>query len=126
MGRDFFASGGENFSPSREADVDECAQLVRRAAEPAKIGERTGTQIERAALRLDLTPNQVKKLWYRERRAIEHHEFVRIQNTVARLECRRELRRKLRADIADQIAPMDERKAGPLVGMARKDGLETD
>ena len=126
MTRDFFASGGEFPSPSREADVNECALLVRRAAEPAEIGERTGTQIERAALRLQMTANQVKKLWYRERRAIEHHEYLRIQNVVARLECRRELRRELRAEIADHLRPVGEREAGPLVGMARKAGLEDE
>ena len=126
MRGDFFDRAGENFAPNREATIDECALLVRRAAEPAQIGERTGTQIERAALRLQMTANQVKKLWYRERRAIEHHEYLRIQNVVARLECRRELRRELRAEIADHLRPVGERAAGPLVRMARKPRLETD
>jgi hypothetical protein len=126
MDRTNYTRAGEFSSPSREADVNECALLVRRAAEPAEIGERTGTQIERAALRLQMTANQVKKLWYRERRAIEHHEYLHIQNTVARLECRRDLRRELRAEIADHLRPVGERAAGPLVRMARKPRLESD
>jgi hypothetical protein len=125
LDRNFFSRAGEN-EASRETTVEECAQLVRRAAAPAEIGERTGTQIERAALRLGMTANQVKKLWYRERRAIEHHEYVRIQSIVARLEGRRALRRELRAEINDRLRAVDERAAGPLVGLARKPSLEPD
>ena len=124
MTRDFFASGGEFPSPSREADVNECALLVRRAAEPAEIGERTGTQIERAALRLNMTANQAKKLWYRERRAIEHHEYLRICAAVARLEERREQRRQLRAQIDHQIGKPDQHEAGPAIGMFAARRLE--
>ena len=120
----FRVPGGENYEPSREATVQECAQLVRRAAEPAAIGERTGTQIERAALRLEMTANQVKKLWYAERRAIEHHEYLRIHAAVSRLEERRAQRRLLRAQIDDQIRESAERETGPLERMARKPGLE--
>jgi hypothetical protein len=122
--RKFFAPPGEFSSPSRETTVDECAFLVRRAAEPAELGERTGTQIGRAALRLAMTPNQVKKLWYRERRAIEHHEFLRIHAAVSRLEERRAQRRELRAEIDDQIGNVDQRDAGPLVAMARAPRLD--
>ena len=126
MSGNLFGRYGEKFSPSRETTVDECAVLVRRAAEPAEIGERTGTQIERAALRLEMTANQVKKLWYRERRAIEHHEYLRIQTAVSRLEERREQRRQLRAQIDHQIGKPDERDAGPVGGMFAARRLDTD
>lgn len=125
MRRDFFARTGENPSQGSEDLVELMARWVRRVAEPAEIGERTGTQVNRSAVRLGMTPNQVKKLWYRERRTIHAHEYLRVKRVVEALDCRREQRRQLRADIADQVAPVDERGAGPLVGMARKDGLET-
>ena len=126
MRGDFFDRAGENFAPNREATIDECALLVRRAAEPAQIGERTGTQIERAALRLNMTANQAKKLWYRERRAIEHHEYLRICAAVARLEERREQRRQLRAQIDHQIGKPDQHEAGPAIGMFAARRMEKD
>ena len=126
MSGNLFGRGGEFSSPTREDTIEEYAQLMRKAAEPARIGERTETQQARAAQALGMTRNQVKKAWYRERRKVEAHELLRARLIVARLEDARARRQQLRRDIRDQISPLDERDAGPLVGMARAPGLDTD
>ena len=124
MTRDFFALGGD--FPSPDGVKDEMAQLVRKAAEPAQIGERTGTQIQRAAVRLGQSVNWTRKFWYRERAAVDAYELLRTRAIVARLEERRRVRAELRDQISQQAGLVDQRDVGPLVGMARKTGPQED
>lgn len=126
MTKETYARGGENPSQGSEDLVDLMARWVRQIAEPAQIGERTGTQINRSAVRLGMSPNQVKKLWYRERRTLHAHEYLHVKRVVESLEGRRELRRQLRDQIHDQISSVDERDPGPLERMARKQSLDDD
>ena len=126
VSRNFFVPFGEKFAPTREETVEEAALLVRRCAEPAQIGERTKTQQLRAARRLHMTPNQIKKIWHRERRAIPTHEYLHIKATVARLEERRRKRAELRDQVREQAGLVDQHEAGPLERMARDTSLDTD
>ena len=126
VNRNFFVPFGEKFAPTREETVEEAALLVRRCAEPAQIGERTKTQQLRAARRLHMTPNQIKKLWHRERRAIPTHEYLHIKATVARLEERRRNRAELRGQIREQAGLVDQQAVGPLERMARAPRLDED
>ena len=126
VNRNFFVPFGEKFAPTREETVEEAALLVRRCAEPAQIGERTKTQQLRAARRLHMTPNQIKKLWHRERRAIPTHEYLHIKATVARLEERRRNRAELRGQIREQAGLVDQQDVGPLERMARAPRLDED
>ena len=126
VNRNFNVPFGEKFAPTREETVEEAALLVRRCAEPAQIGERTKTQQLRAARRLHMTPNQIKKLWHRERRAIPTHEYLHIKATVARLEERRRNRAELRGQIREQAGLVDQQDVGPLERMARAPRLDED
>lgn len=126
MSRNFFVPFGEKLSPTREETIEEAALLVRQAAEPAQIGERTGTQMERAAQRLGRPISWVKKIWYRERRAIDTHEYLHIKATVTRLEERRRQRAELRRQIREQTGLVDEQDPGPLERMARAPGMDED
>jgi len=66
---------GAVFDAVTAEDVaEEMAGLMRRAAEPARPGERVAEQILRAARRLGIDAGRGKRLWYAEARNIPAHE----------------------------------------------------
>ena len=124
MSRKLFAYDGEIPSQTGDDLIELMACWVKRAAEPAEIGEHTKAQINRSAARLEMTPNQIKKLWYRERRSIRADEYLKIKTVIDRLEWRSENRREMLADLHRSRTELAQRKPlpdlRPLGGMARK------
>lgn len=125
-GRNLFDEAGNGLFPDWNELSDEMAQLVKQAAAPARIGERTGTQQQRAAHRLNRPLNWVRKHWYQNRKNIDAYELLRTRAIVAQLAERRARRAALLAETEREIPPLRRKEAGPLERMARKAGLDED
>ena len=74
-------------------------QLVRKAAEPAQVGERICAQMWRAAQRLDLSYSKTKAYWYGERRRIAASEYENLKARVDAINARAEAVKELRDDV---------------------------
>jgi hypothetical protein len=72
--------------PSPDDLREEMKRLVRRAAEPARVGESVKAEIGRAARRLGLGYGRVKRYWYGEIAVPPAHEVDAIRAAVARRE----------------------------------------
>ena len=88
--------------PAMRTDAEIAAdaqQLVRKAAEPAQVGERICAQMWRAAQRLDLSYSKTKAYWYGERRRIAASEYENLKARVDAINARAEAVKELRDDV---------------------------
>lgn len=64
----------------------EAAELVRKCAEPIKLGDNIKTAIGRAGARLGFSLNRTRRIWYREARRINAEEMDRLRERATQIE----------------------------------------
>ena len=61
------------------SSIEEARALIRRCAEPRKLGELVKEAIFRASRRLEMPVSRARDIWYGDARRIDAHEMDRLR-----------------------------------------------